>query len=154
MDNKVLARMQRLCARTEYCASDIRDKALKSLDGDEDKAAEVVEALERDGFVDDRRYAAAFARDKSALSGWGPAKISFALARKGIDRAVIQEALAGIEPERAGAKMRAVIEAKWRSLPGDDDARLKLLRYALGRGYSYDEVRQVVEEISSGVGKG
>lgn len=154
MDSKVLSKMQRLCARREYCASDIRGKILKSMDGDEEGAAEVLDALMRDGFVDDRRYASAFARDKSSLAGWGTAKISFALARKGIGKAVIQEAVGKIEPERAGSKMRAVIESKWRSLAGDENAKLKLLRYALGRGYSYDEVRQVVDEISSRSGKG
>ena len=59
------------CARREYCVSDIRRKALERLEFDAAAADAVVASLVADGYVDDRRYAAAFARDKSALSGWG-----------------------------------------------------------------------------------
>ena len=51
--------------------SDIRRKALKALEGDGEAADRVVASLVKDKFVDDRRYAAAFAREKSALQWWG-----------------------------------------------------------------------------------
>lgn len=147
MDEKVLARMQRLCISREYCCNDMRTKVLKALEGNEEAADEIMDALVRDRFVDDLRYASAFARDKSSLAGWGTAKIRYALARKGIDRSVIQEALAEIDRVKADSKMRSVIEAKYRSISGAPDAKIKLLRYALGRGYAYDEVREIVDDL-------
>lgn len=147
MDEKVLARMQRLCISREYCCSDMRTKVLKALEGNEEAADEIMDALVRDMFIDDLRYASAFARDKSSLAGWGTAKIRYALVRKGIDRSVIQEALAEIDSSKADSKMRSVIEAKYRSISGAPDAKIKLLRYALGRGYAYDEVREIVDGL-------
>ena len=70
-EQKVLERLQRQCARMEYCVSDIRRKALKAMEGDPDAADRIVASLVKDRFVDDRRFAAAFAREKSALQGWG-----------------------------------------------------------------------------------
>ncbi len=147
MDEKVLARMQRLCISREYCCSDMRTKVLKALEGNEEAADEIMDALVRDRFIDDLRYASAFARDKSSLAGWGTAKIRYALVRKGIERSVIQEALAEIDSGKADSKMRSVIEAKYRSISGAPDAKIKLLRYALGRGYAYDEVREIVDGL-------
>ena len=69
-DNKLLSSLQALCARKEYCSADIYKKALKGLDGDEEAAAAMVASLVEDKFVDDLRYATAFARDKACLDGW------------------------------------------------------------------------------------
>ena len=80
----MLDRLQTQCVKREYCRSDIFRKALTAFDGDKDAAERLVESLVEDRFVDDSRYAAAFAREKARLSGWGPVKISFALTAKGI----------------------------------------------------------------------
>ena len=136
------------CARREYCLSDIRRKALERLEFDAAAADAVVASLVADGYVDDRRYAAAFARDKSALSGWGPVKIRSALLARGVDRAVVLEALEEIDPERASTRLEKVLETKWRTLRDDPQGRLKLIRFALSRGYDYEPVRPLVERLT------
>ena len=141
------------CAKREYCAADVRRKALQRLSADgvpaDVAAAEaVVSALVADGFVDDRRYAAAYAREKSALSGWGPVKIRAALLARGVQREVVLEALSEVDPARASAKLEKVLETKWRSLRDDPQGRLKLIRFALSRGYDYEPVRPLVERIT------
>ena len=151
MDEKqVLDRLQRQCARMEYCSSDIRRKALKALDGDEAAADRVVASLVEDRFVDDLRYASAFAREKASLQGWGSVKIRFMLSGKGIPRETIDAALKEVEPEKASAKLRKVVEEKYRVLKDDPQCRLKLLKFVLSRGYTYDEVSSVVEEVLRG----
>lgn len=61
---QVLNNLQAQCVRREYCRSDIRIKAMKALDFDAAAADEIVESLVADRFVDDLRYAAAFAATK------------------------------------------------------------------------------------------
>ena len=136
------------CAKREYCSSDIRRKALQRLEYDAAAAEEVVAALMADGFVDDRRYAAAFAREKSALSGWGPVKIHSALLARGVPREAVLDALGEIDPERASARLEKVLETKWKTLRDDPQGRLKLIRFALSRGYDYEPVRPLVEKIT------
>lgn len=146
-DDKLLSRLQALCVRKEYCSADMYRKALKGLEGDEEGAAQMLQLLVADKYVDDLRYATAFARDKSSLDGWGPVKISFALRGKGIPPATVSDALAAIDPDKSGDRLRSLLEAKYRTLKGEDDARLKLLKFALARGYEYNSIDALVREI-------
>jgi len=145
---QVRSALEAQCAKREYCSADIRRKALERLDFDAAAAEEVVAALVEGGFVDDSRYASAFAREKSALSGWGPVKIRTALLARGIARDTAAAALGEIDPERAAAKLEKVLETKWRTLADDPQGRLKLIRFALSRGYDYDPVRPLIERIT------
>ena len=146
-EKKVLERLQRQCARMEYCISDVRRKALKALEGDADAAERIVASLVRDRFVDDRRYAAAFAREKAALQGWGVVKIRFQLRGKGISDEIITEALQEIDPAKAASKLDKLAADRYRLLKDDPQCRLKLLKALLSRGYGYDEVEAAVKRI-------
>ena len=148
-EKKVLDRLQRLCSKAEYCTSDIRRKALKALEGDAAAADRIVNSMVKEKYVDNLRYSSAFAREKSSLQGWGAIKIRFALRGKGISDETISEALEEIDGEQASKKMEKLLEAKYKSLAQDPTGKLKLLRYALGRGYSYDEVAPAVERLFS-----
>ena len=142
--DRVADRMRRLCSKREYCISDIRRKIESALDGDRAKADAVLKLLVKEKYVDDRRYARAFARDKSALSGWGASKIRYTLSMKGVARDVIDEALREIDGDMAASRLEKLMENKYRSLSDDPQCRLKMLRFGLGRGYGYDEVETVV----------
>ena len=145
--SRCLSRLQKLCSKAEYCTADIRRKALKDLEGDADAADKVVASLVEDRYVDDARYASAYAREKTTIQGWGPVKIRFQLRGKGIADAVITEALQEIEPEKAGDKLERLLTAKARTLQGDPQFRLKLLKFGLTRGYEYDETEAAVSKI-------
>lgn len=146
---KCLARLQRLCSKAEYCEADVYRKALKALEGDAAAAAEVVASLVEERYVDDARYASAYAREKAWIQGWGPVKIRFQLRAKGVSDAVIAAALEEIEPARAADKLDRLMAAKAKSLEGDPQKRLKLLKYGLSRGYGYDEVEASFARIKN-----
>ena len=144
---KVADRMRALCSRREYCRKDILKKVMTALDGDAAKAEEVVGKLVEERYVDDRRYAAAFARDKASIAGWGAAKIRYMLAAKGVDREIIASALEEIDVNRADARLEKLMENKARSLKEDPQRRIKLLRFGVGRGYAYEEVSSMIDRI-------
>lgn len=145
---QILSALQNLCVRREYCTSDIRRKALDRCEGDKAMADELVASLKADRFVDDVRYASAFAREKSSLTGWGPVKIRFALRAKGIADSDIAAGLAEIEEDRASSRLASLLQNKWKSLSDDPAGRLKLIRFALSRGYEYSQVEGIVDEIT------
>ena len=144
---KVADRMRALCSRREYCSKDVLKKVMTALDGDAAKAEEVVGKLVEERYVDDRRYAAAFARDKASIAGWGAAKIRYMLAAKGVDREIIASALEEIDVNRADARLEKLMENKARSLKDDPQRRIKLLRFGVGRGYAYEEVSSMIDRI-------
>ena len=144
---KVLLSLQTLCMKRECCSSEILKKARTAMDGDSAAAEDILASLVAEKFVDDSRYAAAFAREKSSLTGWGPAKIRYALMMKGISRETVSEALGEIDGEAASAKLEKLVTAKFKLLTGDPYVKFKLIKYALSRGYDYSDVEPVVERI-------
>ncbi len=162
---KILSSIQRQCARRETCSQDVRLKVRRMLGvghrsveqghpspeepaGEADLQAlaeELLRSLRKDGYVDDARYAACFAREKASVQGWGTAKIRMALQRKGIASDVVQAALEEIDGERSQKRLEALVRQKARSLTSDPARRQKLLRYLLSRGYSWEEALSAAE---------
>ncbi|MBQ6710441.1 MAG: RecX family transcriptional regulator [Bacteroidales bacterium] len=144
---KVADRMRGLCSRREYCRQDIMKKVLAALGGDADEAGRIMDRLVEEKYIDDLRYASAFARDKSSIAGWGATKIRYMLAAKGIDRETIAAALQEVDEGKASDRLEKLLSAKVRSLKDDPQSRMKLLRFALGRGYQYDEAAEVIDRL-------
>lgn len=151
MKGKLLDRLRRQCSRREYCSADILKKAGDALDGDREGAKEILDVLVAEKYVDDLRYATAYAREKSMISGWGETKIRYVLSGKGIPRDTISLALEEIDEARAGQRLERLMAAKAKSLKDDPQARLKLLRFGLGRGYQYDEVVDVIDKCKTDI---
>lgn len=145
--DKVLEKMRVLCSRREYCRSDILKKVVPALDGDRQEAEKIIDILVNEKFIDELRYASAFVRDKSALSGWGAVKIRYMLSSKGIPRDVISEALGDVDEGKARVRLEKLMENRYRSLKDDPQCRLKMLRFGLDRGYEYDEVSSVIDML-------
>lgn len=143
----VMSRLMALCSRREYCSSEIYKKALDSLGGNTDEAEKVIERLKAEKYVDDRRYARAYARDKASIAGWGGVKIRYMLSAKGVARDVIEEALAEVEADSADRRFEKLMLAKYRTLKESDDVRLKLIRFAAGRGYGYEQASSMADRV-------
>ena len=144
---KTLNNLRRQCSRREYCSKDVLAKAEKALEGDREQAQKILQTLIEEKYVDDLRYSEAYARDKSSIAGWGAVKIRYMLSAKGIDRDVISRALEEIDEKKADDRLHKLLENKYRTLKDDPQWRIKLLRFALGRGYSYDEVNSVLKSL-------
>jgi regulatory protein len=69
------------------------------------------------------------------------------LSSKGIDRELIAQALEEVDDKRAETRLEKLMENKVRSLKDDPQRRLKLLRFGLGRGYSYDQVTEMIDKM-------
>lgn len=141
-------KMRRLCSRREYCVSDIRTKLMKELEGDVQKVETALTKLKEERYVDDLRYATAYARDKAAISGWGTTKIRYMLSAKGVAKDVVTEALNEVDEGKASSRLKKLLENKYKSLKDDPQWKIKLLRFALGRGYSYDEVNDQIRRFA------
>lgn len=149
MKEKILNRYRKLCSVREYASSDIFSKAIKALDGDIKAAEEIVQTLIEEKFIDDFRYASAYARDKSSIAGWGSTKIRYMLGMKGINKSIIDSALGEIDKEKASLRLKKLLEIKFKSLKNDPDCKQKLIRYGLSRGYSYEDIQPIISQLES-----
>lgn len=145
VSDTIFNRLAQLCSRREYCSRGILDLLRRKGVGEKDAEA-VLERLRAERYVDDARYARAFARDKALLAGWGPRKIAYALSLKGIPEDVVQAALAEVGEDERFRRMEEVIRGKWRSVKAvtPQERRAKVLRFALSRGYDYASVMRIL----------
>lgn len=143
---KLLSQFTAACARREYCSWDVRQKMSRQAVDDDVQAAVMAHLIEH-RYIDDARYARAFINDKARYSKWGRRKIEQALRQKRIDSSVYAPLLADIDADDYQETLAELLAAKRRQLK-DADAytlRTKLMRFALGRGYTMDEVLDALD---------
>lgn len=146
---KLRVRMAGLCSRSEQCGHDITQKLYKAGLRSED-VREITDYLRERGFIDERRYARAFANDKMRFSGWGKRKIRAALSAKRVESNLISAAIEGMDDEEYRDVLLRVARAKARDLDlsGRED-RAKLYRHLLARGFESAEVSRVLSKLNN-----
>lgn len=145
---EALQSLMRLCARGERSTGDAM-RLMRTWGVPEGERQAVVDKLVAQRFIDNSRYAELYVREKSRLSGWGARKIAMQLRAKGVDKETIAEALTTIDNEEQGSRLAEKLRRKMRSTKAQSDYELrgKLLRYALGLGYDYDDASSALDKI-------
>lgn len=141
-----------LCARAEHCSREIADK-LRRRGLPAAEVERVISRLCERGFIDDARYARAFARDKVLYSGWGKRKIVMALKAKGIGAGDVGQAFDSLDEGEYENAMSRVIRAKMRQfghLPLSYEEMQKVLRFAAGRGFEISSAASIIRGLNAG----
>lgn len=145
---EALQSLMRLCARGERSTGDAM-RLMRTWGVPEGERRAVVDRLVAQRFIDNGRYAELYVREKSRLSGWGARKISMQLRTKGVEKEVIAEALATIDRDEQSDRLAEKLRRKMRTTKAQSDYEMrgKLLRYALGLGYDYDDASTALDKI-------
>ena len=138
-----------LLVRREHSALELKRKLRdKGVESDESDAA--LEALQRQGFQDDRRYAEALVRSR-ALAGQGPVRIRAELRMNGVPAADIDAAFDAAEADgldwmAVAARVAARFQPVLREARGPEGLKLRhrALSFLLRRGFSQDLARQAL----------
>ena len=135
------ARITRICARKEYAPFDIRQKLLR-LNLTDDVVELLLERLIKERYIDERRYTESYIREKLHFNKWGKRKIELHLAQKRISPDVVGDAFAQFTESQLSEPLLSLLEKKRKSVTGRSvpERRMKLVRYALGRGFTVDEI--------------
>ena len=131
-----LSRAMALCSKSEYCISDIQAKLNKWGIG-EKEAGKIVSALVKERFLDEKRYAGIFVRDKLKFNKWGKIKIAAHLRMKNIPSGIIKEALESIDNEQYVGMLKNLLSEHRRHIKAKNqyDLKGKLLRYGQSKGF-------------------
>lgn len=134
-----------LCARSEQCAADLRTKMLRRGLSPQ-QAAELLEWLENERFIDAERFCRAFVHDKMAFARWGRRKIGAALFEKRLPEAAIRQALADIDEDEYGRCALAVAQSRSRGLDLAQAAdRARLFRSMQQRGFESELISRAIK---------
>ena len=139
-ENEAKLKAEMYCSAAERCRSEVAMKIRvwdKAGELDDAAAGRIIAHLEKEGYLDESRYAAAFVHDKLRFCRWGRVKIRMALRQKGIASDTLEEALDGIDEEEYMTILRDLIASRGRELRASSDYErsMKLLRFAAQRGF-------------------
>lgn len=118
---------------------------LSSLDADM-----LLVELMHSNFLNEERFAMAYARGKFKVKGWGKAKIKQGLKREGVGEKLIQQALASLGMDDYLKTLNTLAEKKWPLIKGNSHLEriFKLKRYLLGKGYDFEAIDQAIARVT------
>ncbi len=133
------------CARQEHCASEVRTK-LKQWGAGAAETGKIIERLVQQGFLDEKRYAAAFARGKFRNLKWGRLKIIAELKARQLPSSFISEAMTTIAESEYRHCIADLLNKKIRSLGGyNRENRVKTMRFLAGKGFEPSLIAEVLK---------
>lgn len=140
-------KIKRYCAYQERSHLEVRNKLYQfGLSGDEIDA--IITHLIEDGFLNEERFAKAFAGGKFRLKSWGRMKIVYALESKGVTKNCIKSALKEIEESDYKERLRKLADEKRISLasePNEYVRRDKVSKFLIQRGFEPDLVWEILK---------
>lgn len=132
-----LDKCEAYCARAEHCAADVRRK-LYEWGAPADFSDEIEQILYERDFLNDARFCNAYVHDKVEYQRWGRVKIQAGLRALQLPEREIQEALKNLDETVYFSNLMKLIEEH------RCDSEEKRLRFLAQRGYTFDEIHQVL----------
>ena len=116
---------------------------------EDDEVLRIVKRLKDERFLSDERFCRSFINDKMRFNKWGKTKIIFELRKRNISSTIYQAILDDFEDESFDEQLESILKTKLKTVKGKDDydRRNKLIRFALGRGFSMDAVLKTVSKL-------
>lgn len=144
--NRAVNKAMYLCSKAEKCKSDIRKKLYDWKSNPEDHTG-IIEELEKNRYIDEKRYAEYYVRDKFKFNKWGRIKIRAMLYQKQIPEKLINDALEQIDDKSYIEMLKNVIDQKKKSLKEDDlnKKKTKLIQFASSKGFEPGLIFKVLE---------
>jgi regulatory protein len=139
-------KMEYYCSYQERCIYDV-ERNLEKYEMEDAEKKEIIIHLQEHQFLDENRFVALFIKSKVNLKKDGVNKIKAALYAKRIDPKLIQEHLKDIEAAIYTENMEKLITKKRQELLAKNEpaqAKQKLIRYLMSKGYNYGEFRDMV----------
>ena len=145
-ENEAYLALAALCAQAEHCQYEMLEK-MRRWELSEEAQARVMAKLIKERYVDDERYTQAFVKDKIRYNKWGRRKVEQGLWQKRIDEDIRKRVLDDVDDDEYLSVLRPLLKQKRKTIKAKNDYELnqKLMRFALGRGFTFDIIRQCLD---------
>ena len=145
---QALGKIQRYCAYQERSHQEVKYK-LYSYRLTTDEVDEIISRLITDNFVNEERFAKAFAGGKFRIKKWGRNKIEHELESFGLTKNCISSGLKEIDPSDYNKTLRTLLNKKANEVSEQNlyAKRNKIARFAISKGYEPELVWEMVKEL-------
>ena len=144
-----LSLMQKFCAIQDRCQAEIRTRLIEhSIYGE--ALEQILAELISDDFINEERFAKAYVRGKFRIKRWGKMKIVKELKFRRISTYSINKGLKEIDYDEYLATLNHLLEKKNATVRSKDkwDKRKKLTSYASQKGYEYEVIKEVLNDLT------
>ena len=142
---QALQKLRHYCAYQERCHSEVKEKLYSLGAGKKDRDG-IIATLIEEGYLDEERFALAFAGGKFRIKQWGRVKIKYELKQKRVSDYSINKALKQINEKEYIAVLKKLAEDKYASLKNEQPLmrKKKTMDYLLQKGFEGEMVRGVM----------
>lgn len=146
--DQALQRAKLYCAYQERCHAETKQK-LYSFGLFKNDVDRIISQLVEEDYLNEERFAAAFARGKFRMKHWGRVKIKYELKQKNVSEYCIKKAMKEIGEEEYEKTLAKLTEEKLEELGGEKNAltrRKKVYDYLLQKGFERDMILSFIKE--------
>ena len=140
---KALQKLKHYCGYQERSHAEVKHK-LYSLGFFAKEAEELISRLIEEEYLNEERFAIAYASGKSRNNGWGRIKIRHGLEQKGISKYCILKGLQSLDESEYIAGFQRTADKKWRSLQSEKNIfvkKNKWQQFLLQRGFEQSIIK-------------
>ncbi len=143
---QALLKAQQSCAYQERCQQEMRDKlyewGLYSTD-----VENIIANLITDNFLNEERFAKAYAGGKFRIKKWGKVKIKIELKKRKISEYCIKKAMQEISDKDYLRTIKELIAKKSKEIKGgkDNQRKYKIAQYIASRGFEQELIWDVLK---------
>lgn len=146
---QALQKLKHYCAYQERCHQEVKEK-LFSLGVRMKEHDEIIAALIEENYLNEERFAIAFAGGKFRIKKWGRTRIRYELKQRQVSEYSIKKALKQITEEEYFDTLMALATARYEEMKGEQYLvrRKKTTDFLLQKGYEADRVMAVLRELT------
>jgi regulatory protein len=144
---------QKYCAYQERCHQEVRNK-LYELGLRPDEVENIIVLLIEENFLNEERFARAYAGGKFRTKKWGRVKIMLELKARKISPYCIKEGMKEIDDVQYYEQMKALLYKKWDELKKEKNVLVRKHKtgsYLMAKGYEPDLVWDAIKELSKNI---
>lgn len=146
-DKEILMKISAFCAYQERTQQEVRDK-LYDYGLDKDTIEEIIVKLIQENFLNEERFAIAYAGGKFRVKKWGRKKILEGLKQKNISEYCIRQAMKEIPDKEYRATLLDLIEkrASKETETNTYKRKYKIAQHVIGKGYEPELVWDILND--------
>lgn len=148
--HEALAKARKYCALNERSKEEVSRKLddYGVMKGD---VPDIIEKLTQEGFINEKRFAAAFAGGKFRMKKWGRIRIRMEMKKRGLSNELISAGLTEVRDKEYQESLDKLLAKKLAALQRQKKAGAQifasLVRYAVQKGYEHQLVMDRVRKL-------
>lgn len=141
--------LRKYCVYQDRCHSEVRTRLLKlKIYGDD--LEDIIVELIQDDYLNEERFARSYVRGKYRMKSWGRYKIERGLKEKRVSEYCIRKGMTEILDEEYMENLERLLRKRVDIRPSNNERTLsiELTKFAQSKGYTYEESKELVRQLS------